>query len=269
MVGGTGLYLRAALSSIELRPPVPDEVREQVERELSERGAAALHAEISPAMAAGIHPNDRKRVARTVELERAGLDPAPSTEGGGELWTASLRHPTLLAGIVLDSGELAARIDARVERMVAEGAVEEARAVQRTGASRTAGAALGLDAADLRRHRRREGAPPALCEAADDLDAAHGGCAHLRPKRSRRCRGRGRDRRLPAGASAARPLASIDALREVAGPRQRLPHPRGRRAALGAERWPHPASLRPPLRRSVPMGSCCSRPPGIPASSPI
>ncbi len=145
VVGGTGLYLRAALSSIELRPPVPDALREQVERELSERGPAALHAEISPAMAAGIHPNDRKRVARTVELERAGLDPAPSTEGGGELWTASLRHPTLLAGIVLDSGELAARIDARVERMVAEGAVEEARAVQRTGASRTAGAALGLD----------------------------------------------------------------------------------------------------------------------------
>jgi tRNA dimethylallyltransferase len=144
VVGGTGLYLRVALSSIELRPPVPGGVREQVERELAERGAEALHAEISPAVAAGIHPRDRRRIARTLELERSGLEPAPSSEGGGELWTASLRHSTLLAGIVLDPEELAARIDARVDRMIAEGAVEEARAAERAGASRTASAALGF-----------------------------------------------------------------------------------------------------------------------------
>lgn len=144
VVGGTGLYLRAALSSIELRPPVSEEVRVQVERELAERGAEALHAEISPALAAGIHPRDRKRIARTLELERSGLQPAPNSEGGGELWTASLRHPTLLAGIVLEPEELAARIDARVDRMVAEGAVAEAQAAERAGASRTASAALGF-----------------------------------------------------------------------------------------------------------------------------
>ncbi len=144
VVGGTGLYMRAALSSIELRPPVPDEVREQVERDLAERGAAALHAEISPAAAAGIHPRDRKRIARTLELERSGLRAAPSSEGGGELWTASLRHPTLLAGIVLDPEELAARIDARVDRMLADGAAAEAGAAERAGASRTAAAALGF-----------------------------------------------------------------------------------------------------------------------------
>ncbi len=144
VVGGTGLYLRAALSEIELRPPVTEEVRAQVERELAERGAAALHAEISPPLASGIHPRDRKRIARTLELERSGLEPAPNSEGGGELWTASLRHPTLLAGIVLDPEELAARIDARVDRMIADGAVDEARAAQRAGASRTASAALGF-----------------------------------------------------------------------------------------------------------------------------
>jgi tRNA dimethylallyltransferase len=144
VVGGTGLYLRAALSSIELRPPVSGEVRDQVEGELAERGVEALHEEISPALAAGIHPRDRKRVARTLELERSGLQPAPSSEKGGELWTASLRHPTLLAGIVLDPDQLAARIDARVDQMVAEGAAAEARAAERAGASRTASAALGF-----------------------------------------------------------------------------------------------------------------------------
>ncbi len=145
VVGGTGLYLRAGLSSIELRPPVPAELREGVERDLAERGAPALHGEITPAIAAGIHPNDRKRISRALELQRAGLEAAPHSDRGGELWTASLRHPTLLAGIVLAPEELAARIDARVERMVAEGAIAEARAAERSGASRTAAAALGFE----------------------------------------------------------------------------------------------------------------------------
>ncbi len=145
LVGGAGLYLRAALSSIELRPPVPGEVRDQVERDLAARGAAALHAEITPAIAVGIHPNDSNRIARTVELERAGQDAAPISDRGGELWNAALRHPTLLAGLVIDSDELAARIDARVERMVGDGAVQEARAANSAGASRTAAAALGFE----------------------------------------------------------------------------------------------------------------------------
>ncbi len=146
VVGGTGLYLRAALSEIELRPPVPAGVREQVERELAERGPAALHAELPPEQRDWVHPNDRKRIARALELSRAGLDAAPSEEGGGELWTARLRRPTALAGLVVDDEELRARIDARVEEMAAAGAAAEARAALRPGASRTARAALGFDA---------------------------------------------------------------------------------------------------------------------------
>jgi tRNA dimethylallyltransferase len=146
VVGGTGLYLRAALSEIELRPPVPAGVREQVERELAERGPAALHAELPSAQRAWVHPNDRKRIARALELSRAGLDPAPSEEGGGELWTAHLRRPTTLVGLIVDDEELRARIDARVEAMAAAGAAAEARAALDGGASRTARAALGFDA---------------------------------------------------------------------------------------------------------------------------
>jgi tRNA dimethylallyltransferase len=142
VVGGTGLYLRAALADLDLRPPVPAEFRVQVEREIAERGPEALWGELDPDVAATIHPHDRKRIARTTELQRAGIDPHRSSEG---LWTARLRRPTLLVGLVMDRAELAQRIDSRVDEMIAAGAAEEARAAVDHGASRTARAALGFD----------------------------------------------------------------------------------------------------------------------------
>jgi tRNA dimethylallyltransferase len=142
VVGGTGLYLRAALAELDLRPPVPARIRATVEREVAERGPEALWDELDPDLAATIHPRDRKRIARTTELQRAGIDPPRSSEG---LWTARLRRPTLLVGLVMDRDELAGRIDARVDEMIAAGAAEEARAAAELGASRTARAALGFE----------------------------------------------------------------------------------------------------------------------------
>jgi tRNA dimethylallyltransferase len=142
VVGGTGLYLRAALADLALRPPVPQEIRKQVEAEVADRGPEALHAELDPELAAGVDPNDRKRVARLTELVRAGIDPAPDAEG---IWTAKLRRPALLVGLTMNREDLARRIDARVDEMVASGAAEEARAASDAGASRTARAALGFE----------------------------------------------------------------------------------------------------------------------------
>ncbi len=142
VVGGTGLYLRAALANLDLRPPVPAAVRAQVEREVSELGPEALHAELDPDLASTVHPRDRKRIARTLELQRAGIDPPRGSE---QLWTARLRHPTKLVGLVVDREELRCRIDARVDEMVTAGAVEEARRAAEGGASRTARAALGFE----------------------------------------------------------------------------------------------------------------------------
>lgn len=142
VVGGTGLYLRAALADLDLRPPVPVEVRSEVEREIAERGPAALWGELDPDLAATIHPNDRKRIARMTELQRAGIEPPRSSEG---LWTARLRRPTLLVGLTIDREELARRIDARVDEMIAAGAADEARAAAASGVSRTARAALGFE----------------------------------------------------------------------------------------------------------------------------
>src|SRR4029079_10392066 len=106
VVGGTGLYLRAELADLDLRPPVPAAVRARVEQEIADRGPEAIHAELHAEAAAAVHPRDRKRIARSLELQRAGLDPP---RDGDQLWTAQVRHPTTLVGLVMDRQRLSAR----------------------------------------------------------------------------------------------------------------------------------------------------------------
>jgi tRNA dimethylallyltransferase len=147
VVGGTGLYLQAALTDLELRPPPDPAVRERILRQLGARGPEALHAELArraPRAAAAIDPRDRTRVTRALELLEMGEEPAPA---GAEsrLWTARLRHPTLLCGLTMAREALYERIDARVEAMVAAGAPEEVRQADAAGASHTARAALGFE----------------------------------------------------------------------------------------------------------------------------
>jgi tRNA dimethylallyltransferase len=159
VVGGTGLYLRAALSELDLRPPPPEGVRERWTAELEKRGAPALHARLAERAAwaaEGIEPNDRQRVVRALELLDLGeLEPP---EGPSQLWSEELRHPTLLAGLTMDRAALYAAIDARVEAMVAAGVREEVRRAYAAGASQTARKALGFDellAGDVEAMKRR------------------------------------------------------------------------------------------------------------------
>jgi tRNA dimethylallyltransferase len=147
VVGGTGLYLQAALTDLELRPPPAPDLRERLAAELDERGAAAMHAELAarePSAAAAIDPGDRTRIIRALELLEMGEMPPPA---GSEsrLWIAELRQPTLLGGLVMEREELYGRIDARVDAMVTAGAVEEVRRADAAGASATARKALGFE----------------------------------------------------------------------------------------------------------------------------
>jgi tRNA dimethylallyltransferase len=142
VVGGTGLYLRAALAELDLRPPVP-EGRARWEGALAAEGPKALHAELTrraPDVARGIAPADGKRLVRTLEL----LDAGEAPPGGKQLWTTDTRHPTLLAGLVMDRAALADRIGERVDRMVADGARAEVERAAAT-ASPTARKALGFE----------------------------------------------------------------------------------------------------------------------------
>jgi tRNA dimethylallyltransferase len=133
VVGGTGLYLRAALAELNLRPPVDPALRAA----LAERPLAELHAALPEHL--GIRPTDRHRILRTSELIAAGHAPPR----GEQLWTTHTRHPTVLAALVMDRERLYANIEARVDAMVAQGAIEE---VKRAApkASVTARKALGF-----------------------------------------------------------------------------------------------------------------------------
>lgn len=146
VVGGTGLYLRAALAELDLRPAPPAEVRARWEAELAEHGPEALHARLArraPWAAETIERRDRVRIVRAHELLDLGeLEPP---QGDNRLWTDDTRHPTRLIGLVMDRDALYERIDARVEAMVAAGAVQEVRAAHAAGASETARKALGFD----------------------------------------------------------------------------------------------------------------------------
>jgi tRNA dimethylallyltransferase len=146
VVGGTGLYLRAALAELELRPPPPPGVRERIAADLAERGPEALHAqlaEVAPWAAEAVNPRDRSRIVRSLELHAQGALVPP--DGPNRLWTSDTRHPTRLVALVRDRDELYARIAARVDAMVAAGVEDEVRRADAAGASQTARVALGFE----------------------------------------------------------------------------------------------------------------------------
>lgn len=161
VVGGTGLYLRAALTELSLRPPPAPGRREHWTARLEEQGPAALHAELArraPWAAAEIEPSDRQRIVRALELsDGGGLTPH---RPDSQLWTAETRHRTLLVGLVMDRAALYAQIDARVDAMIAAGAAREVAAAAAAGASVTARKALGFedllagDVDAMKRHTR-------------------------------------------------------------------------------------------------------------------
>ncbi len=145
VVGGTGLYFRAALAELEL-PPAPEAgARERWERLYDEDGATAAHArlgELDAAAAARVHPNDRRRVVRALELAEAGWSLVPGVE---TLFGGAWRHPTLLVGLDVPRPDLDRRIAERTRRMFEAGVEEEVRDALPGELSVTARKIIGLD----------------------------------------------------------------------------------------------------------------------------
>jgi tRNA dimethylallyltransferase len=161
VVGGTGLYLRAALTQLNLKPPVDPSLRTALIARLADQGPEALHAELAeraPAVAAQIAATDRQRITRALELLAAGEDP---TQAEAQLWTTHTRVPTALFGLTMERAALYAQIDARVAAMVAAGAEAEVHRAAAAGVGPTAQKAVGfreLQAGDveaMKRHTRQ------------------------------------------------------------------------------------------------------------------
>ncbi len=145
VVGGTGLYLRAALADLELPPPPAPGARERLEGLYDELGPEAAHellVERDPAAAAAVHANDRRRVVRALELAEAGSSLRP---GEDRLWSGETRHPTLVVGLDVPADELARRIEARTRVMFERGVEEEVRRALAGPISPTAHTIHGLD----------------------------------------------------------------------------------------------------------------------------
>jgi tRNA dimethylallyltransferase len=128
-VGGTGLYFKALTRGLSKVPPVPQEVRDAVRARLEAHGPQVLHAELAkrdPGIAARLKPADRSRIARALEVVTAtgrSLDDWNRENG------TPLIDPAHAVKLFLspERETLYARIDARFDKMMQEGALEEVR----------------------------------------------------------------------------------------------------------------------------------------------
>jgi len=145
LVGGSGLYVRAALDEIEF-PPTDAETRARFEARAGQEGTAALHAELArsdPEAAAKIGPGDARRIVRALEVG----------ELTGRPFAAFLSRPiyaepgTVQLGLRLDRADLHGRIEQRVLRMVELGLLDEIRALRGRGLDQglTARRAIGYE----------------------------------------------------------------------------------------------------------------------------
>jgi tRNA dimethylallyltransferase len=207
VVGGTGLYLRAALSELELPPPPSRGARERFERLYDRLGAEQTHATLAerdPEAAVRVHPNDRRRVVRALELAEGGSSLVPARD---TLWTEETRHPTLIVGLDVPREELDRRIDERTRAMFDRGAADEARRALSGAISATARKVLGL----------QEAAELPIEDAVETITQRTRRYAAYQRKWMRRIPGLVS---LPAGRT---PAEIADEIVEMARARQRLP----------------------------------------------
>jgi tRNA dimethylallyltransferase len=131
--------------------------RERLESLYDELGPEAAHerlAERDPGAAAAVHPNDRRRVVRALELAEAGSSLRPDED---RLWSGETRHPTLVVGLDVPADELARRIERRTRAMFERGVEEEVQRALAGTVSPTARTIHGLtDVAELPREQAIE-----------------------------------------------------------------------------------------------------------------
>ena len=133
VVGGSGLYLRALLEGFFQAQAANQEIQDQLKRRVREEGSLTLHAELAqvdPASAARLHPHDAHRLVRALEIYYA------SGKTTNELWhdqSAPANFPYRLIGLSMLRPVLYARLNHRVDKMLAAGLVEECQKLLQMG----------------------------------------------------------------------------------------------------------------------------------------
>jgi tRNA dimethylallyltransferase len=155
LVGGSGLYLRALIEGISPIPPIEPQLRQELRHRLAGEGVAALRAELlelDPESAERVAPADSQRVLRALEVALGTGRPlsawiAENPVGGGGIDAAWI-------GLTLPRALLYDRIAERVERMLADGWVEEVRRLLAAGLSRSLPAFQAIGYRELAGHLR-------------------------------------------------------------------------------------------------------------------
>ena len=134
VAGGTGLYLRALLFGLMPSPPVDPGLRVELALEWEKKGPEAMHrilAGLDPAAAAKLHPNDRQRVLRALEVSRLAGKPMSELQAAHGFNGSRYEH--ILLGLSRPRDELNARIEARCRKMWDNGLLDEVRALMGRG----------------------------------------------------------------------------------------------------------------------------------------
>lgn len=150
LVGGTGLYLRSLLTGLAPIPEIPPKIRKDVQRLCDEQGAPALHEKLSrvdPEFAAGVHPNDRQRITRGLEVYQATGKPLSWWHGQPPDPVPAYR--ALKLGIWIDLEDLKPRLAKRIELMLRAGALDEVRAARLKCPDENAPGFTGIGCAEL------------------------------------------------------------------------------------------------------------------------
>lgn len=167
VVGGTALYLRSYLFGLFDGPAADPDLRARLGAEEDARPGAlhALLTERDPLTAARLHPNDRKRLLRALEvLEKTGR----SLREQQTQWAGAPRVPYTAVGLRRTRDDLRRRIDRRIDRMLSEGLLDEVRALSAPGRlGATAAEAIGVkEVLPVLRREAETGAPDPAGRAA-------------------------------------------------------------------------------------------------------
>lgn len=142
LVGGTGLYHRAAIDGLDLAGSWP-EIRQRLEAEADAEGTPSLHrllVKLDPVAASRMEPTNTRRVVRALEVIEGSGELFSSFGGGLDEYPDSEVHQV---GLRWPRKVLATRIEQRVHRMMADGFLQEVERVLTLEPSRTAQQALG------------------------------------------------------------------------------------------------------------------------------
>ncbi|HKE15270.1 MAG TPA: tRNA (adenosine(37)-N6)-dimethylallyltransferase MiaA [Kofleriaceae bacterium] len=162
VAGGTGLYVRALLLGLFAGPAGDPAVRARLTDEASVAGVPALWrrlAALDPAAAARIEENDLRRIIRALEVLELTGAPMSEHQRRHDHRRVAPRYPALVVGLCpADRAELYRRIDARVDRMMEAGLLDEVRALRAAGHGPALRSQAAIGYAEL--HRHLDGALP-------------------------------------------------------------------------------------------------------------